>query len=332
MIDINLLKTNQGDDLINYISGPYSPYSVFTAQEWSQFRADTPLTLTFDEIKRLRSIGDPIDLEEVQRIYLSLSRLLSCHVEAVQKLFQKRQQFLHQEDTIKTPFIIGISGSVAVGKSTTARILQELLKRWTSSFKVDLVTTDGFLYPNAVLQKKNRMNRKGFPDSYDIKKLLSFLSAIKAGIGNVSVPLYSHMTYDVVENKEAIIDRPDILIVEGINVLQVSNFLNDKKIMPFVSDFFDFSIYVDAETEMIRHWYLDRFKRLRKTAFQNPESYFHRYALLNEEEAFKIAENLWHTINLKNLQENILPTRPRANLILRKGRNHLVEYVALRKL
>ncbi|WP_409361492.1 type I pantothenate kinase [Bartonella heixiaziensis] len=332
MIDMILSKINQKDTRIKPISDQHSPYSVFTAQEWSQFRADTPLTLSFDEIKRLRSIGDPIDLEEVQRIYLSLSRLLSCHVEAVQELFQKRQQFLHRKETPKTPFIIGIAGSVAVGKSTTARILQELLKRWTSSFKVDLITTDGFLYPNAVLQQKNRMNRKGFPDSYDIKKLLDFLSAIKAGVENVSAPLYSHMTYDVLENQTVTINRPDILIIEGINVLQVSDLPKDGKIIPFVSDFFDFSIYVDAETEVIRCWYLERFKRLRKTAFKNPESYFHRYALLNEEEALEIAENIWQTINLKNLQENILPTRPRSNLILRKGKNHLVEYVALRRL
>ncbi|WP_343056827.1 type I pantothenate kinase [Bartonella callosciuri] len=314
------------------MSDRYSPYRVFTAQEWSRFRADTPLTLTFDEIKRLRSIDDPIDLEEVQRIYLSLSRLLSCHVEAVQELFYKRQKFLQQKGAKKTPFIIGIAGSVAVGKSTTARILQELLKRWTSSLKVDLITTDGFLYPNAVLQKKNRMNRKGFPDSYDIEKLLNFLSSIKAGIGNIRAPLYSHMTYDVLENQTITINHPDILIIEGINVLQVRDLPKDGKVIPFVSDFFDFSIYVDAETEVIRHWYLERFKHLRKTAFQNPKSYFHRYALMHEEESLKIAENIWQTINLKNLQENILPTRPRSNLILRKGKDHLVEYVALRRL
>nr|WP_246588221.1 type I pantothenate kinase [Bartonella raoultii] len=332
MIDTTLSKIHQENNLIKSISDRYSPYHIFTAQEWSQFRADTPLTLTFDEIKRLRSMNDPIDLEEVQRIYLSLSRLLSCHVEAVQELFRKRQQFLHQKGSRKTPFIIGIAGSVAVGKSTTARILQELLKRWASNLKVDLVTTDGFLYPNAILEQKNRMNRKGFPDSYDIKKLLSFLSAIKAGVGHVHAPLYSHITYDVLENQTMLIDRPDILIVEGINVLQVNDLPKDGKIIPFVSDFFDFSIYVDAETDIIHRWYLERFKRLRKTAFQNPESYFHRYALLNEKEALKIADDLWQTINLKNLQENILPTRPRSNLILRKGKNHLVEYVALRRL
>ncbi|WP_336278795.1 type I pantothenate kinase [Bartonella sp. CB175] len=329
---MTISKIDQENNLVKSTSDRYSPYTVFTAQEWYQFRADTPLTLTFDEIKRLRSINDPIDLDEVQRIYLSLSRLLSCHVEAEQELFQKRQQFLHQEGTKKTPFIIGIAGSVAVGKSTTARILQELLKRWKPNLKVDLITTDGFLYPNSVLKQKNRMDRKGFPDSYDIKRLLRFLSAIKAGIGNIRAPLYSHTIYDVLENQSIIIDRPDILIVEGINVLQVSDLPKDGKIIPFVSDFFDFSIYVDAETEVIRCWYLERFRRLRKTAFQNPESYFHRYALLNEKDALKIADNLWKTINLKNLQENILPTRPRSNLILRKGKNHLVEYVALRRL
>nr|WP_200903960.1 type I pantothenate kinase [Bartonella ancashensis] len=319
------------------MSKQYSLYNIFTAQEWAQFRADTPLTLTFDEIKCLRSIEDPIDLEEVERIYLSLSRLLSCHVETVQNLFLKRQQFLCQKDIKKTPFIIGISGSVAVGKSTTARILQELLKRWMPNFKVDLITTDGFLYSNAVLQEKNRMNRKGFPDSYDIKKLLHFLSSVKAGIGNVRAPLYSHLTYDILENQTITIDHPDILIVEGVNVLQVGDFQKNKKSntassIPFVSDFFDFSIYVDAQIDMICHWYLERFKRLRKTAFQNPESYFYRYALLSEEAALEIAQNIWRTINLKNLLENILPTRFRANLILRKGKNHLVEYVALRKL
>lgn len=316
---------------LNRTQEQYSPYCIFTAQEWSRFRANTPLTLTFDEIEYLRSIDDPIDLEEVQRIYLPLSRLLSYHIETMQELFQKRREFLYQENTEKVPFIIAISGSVAVGKSTTARILQELLKRWISGLKVDLVTTDGFLYPNVILQKKNRLNRKGFPDSYDIKKLIRFLSNIKAGMRNVSAPLYSHIAYDVLENQYTIIDNPDILIIEGLNLLQVNACSKNGEIVPFVSDFLDFSIYVDAETSVIHRWYLERFKRLRRTAFQRPESYFHRYALLDENEASKIAENLWRTINLKNLQENILPTRPRAHLILHKGKNHFVEYVALRK-
>lgn len=314
------------------LTGKYLPYTLFSAQEWAAFRADTPLTLTFDEVKRLRSIGDPIDLEEVQRIYLSLSRLLSAHVEASQMLLRQRRRFLQMKDTVKTPFIIGIAGSVAVGKSTTARILQELLKRWPSSPKVALVTTDGFLHPNAVLQEQNRMERKGFPDSYDTGALLRFLSDIKTGLRHVRAPLYSHLTYDVLKGKFITIDRPDILIIEGVNVLQVHSLPRDGKAVPFVSDFFDFSIYIDAATESIHKWYLNRFIKLRETAFQNPQSFFHRYAGIKFEEACKAAEDLWVNINLKNLEENILPTRPRADLILQKGDNHMVEQVALRKL
>jgi len=313
-------------------SGKYLPYNLFSAKEWAAFRADTPLTLTFDEVKRLRSIGDPIDLAEVQRIYLSLSRLLSAHVESSQLLFQQRRSFMQMKETVKTPFIIGIAGSVAVGKSTTARILQELLKRWPSSPKVDLVTTDGFLYPNAVLQSLGRMDRKGFPESYDTKALLHFLSDIKAGLRNVKAPLYSHLTYDVLEGAYLTIDRPDILIVEGVNVLQVNPLPRDGKAVPFVSDFFDFSIYIDAATDSIHTWYMNRFTKLRQTAFLKPESFFHRYADMDLQKARSVAEALWASINLKNLEENILPTRPRADLILHKGADHMVEKVALRKL
>ena len=310
----------------------YSPYRFFTAEQWSQFRADTPLTLTAEEVRQLRSLNDPIDISEVRRIYLSLSRLLSAHVESSQLLFRQRQQFLSTGDDIKTPFVIGIAGSVAVGKSTTARILKQLLARWPSSPKVDLVTTDGFLYPNAILNAQKIMDRKGFPESYDIGQLLRFLSAIKAGQPNVKAPKYSHLTYDVLDNEFDIVDRPDILIFEGINVLQARNLPADGKIVPMVSDFFDFSIYIDAEEDQIHTWYIDRFMRLRETAFKKPESYFHRYAEVSEADALKIAEGLWANTNLKNLRENILPTRPRADLILRKGKNHLIEEVALRKL
>ncbi len=310
----------------------YSPYRFFTAEEWSQFRADTPLTLTAEEVRQLRSLNDPIDISEVRRIYLSLSRLLSAHVESSQLLFQQRQRFLSMDNDIKTPFVIGIAGSVAVGKSTTARILKQLLARWPSSPKVDLVTTDGFLYPNAILNAQKIMDRKGFPESYDIGQLLRFLSAIKAGQPNVKAPKYSHLTYDVLDSEFDIVDRPDILIFEGINVLQARNLPADGKIVPMVSDFFDFSIYIDAEEEQIHSWYIDRFMRLRETAFKKPESYFHRYAEVSEADALKIAEGLWGNTNLKNLRENILPTRPRADLILRKGKNHLIEEVALRKL
>jgi type I pantothenate kinase len=313
-------------------SATYSPYHQFTSEEWAKFRADTPLTLTADEVTRLRSLDDPIDLNEVRRIYLSLSRLLSSHVEASQLLFRQRNRFLSLSDVAKTPFIIGIAGSVAVGKSTTARILQELLARWPSSPKVDLITTDGFLYPNAVLQRENLMDRKGFPESYDIGAVLRFLSAIKAGEPNVKAPRYSHLTYDVLPSEFTLVDRPDILIFEGINVLQSRALPADGKIVPIVSDFFDFSIYIDADEALIHNWYVQRFMKLRETAFRDPSSFFNRYAAIDENAARAVAEGLWENINLKNLRQNIMPTRPRADLILRKGKNHLIETVALRKL
>ena len=310
----------------------YSPYRFFSAERWAEFRADTPLTLTADEVRRLSSMYDPIDLDEVRRIYLSLSRLLYAHVESSQMLFRQRQVFFGGSDVVKTPFIIGMAGSVAVGKSTTARVLKELLRRWPSSPKVDLVTTDGFLYPNELLRRTNLMERKGFPDSYDVGALLRFLSAIKSGQENVRAPVYSHLTYDVMPGEYVTIDRPDILIFEGLNVLQPRELPQDGKFVPFVSDFFDFSIYIDADEALIHHWYITRFMRLRETAFRNPESFFHRYSQLSEDAARAIAEGLWSNINLKNLRENILPTRPRADLILRKGEDHRTEEVALRKL
>ena len=310
----------------------YSPYKFFTAEEWAQFRADTPLTLSAGEVTRLRSLNDPIDLDEVRRIYLSLSRLLSAHVESSQILFAQRKHFLNLSNDQKTPFVIGIAGSVAVGKSTTARILKELLSRWPSSPKVDLITTDGFLQPNAWLEEHQFMERKGFPESYNMPSLLKFLSAIKAGQAKVPAPLYSHLSYDVLPDQFQIVDRPDILIFEGINVLQSRDLPADGKIVPMVSDFFDFSIYIDADEALIHRWYVDRFMRLRKTAFVDPKSYFHRYSEITDAAALERAEYLWKNINLKNLRQNILPTRPRADLILRKGKDHLVEQVSLRKL
>ncbi len=318
------------DDQLN--ESDWSPYRHFTAERWATFRADTPLTLSADEVQRLRSLNDPIDLDEVRRIYLSLSRLLSAHVESSQALFRQRARFLNLDDAVKTPFIIGVAGSVAVGKSTTARVLKELLSRWPSSPKVDLITTDGFLMPNAALRERKLMERKGFPDSYDVGAILRFLSAIKAGEVNVRAPLYSHLSYDVLPDEYQVIDRPDILIFEGINVLQVRELPEGGRTIPFVSDFFDFSIYIDADETLIHNWYVDRFMRLRETAFRKPESFFHRYAQLSEDSVRAIAEGLWANINLKNLRENILPTRPRADLILRKGPDHLVERVWLRKL
>lgn len=310
----------------------YSPYRFFSAERWAEFRADTPLTLTEAEVQRLSSLYDPIDLDEVRHIYLSMSRLLSAHVESSQMLFRQRKAFFGSDEVAKTPYIIGMAGSVAVGKSTTARVLKELLARWPSSPKVDLVTTDGFLLPNEVLRRENLMERKGFPDSYDVGALLRFLSAIKSGERDVHAPVYSHLTYDVMPGEFITIDRPDILIFEGLNVLQPRDLPKDGNFVPFVSDFFDFSIYIDAEEELIHSWYIKRFMKLRQTAFRNPESFFHRYSQLSDEAAHAIAEGLWANINLKNLRENILPTRPRADLILRKGEDHRVVEVALRKL
>ena len=309
-----------------------SPYLQFTAAEWAAFRADTPLDLSAEEVRALRSFGDPIELDEVRRIYLSLSRLLSAHVEATQRLFRQRKRFFGvPEDARQTPFVIGIAGSVSVGKSTTARLLKLLLARWPGSPKVALVTTDGFLKPNARLEAEGLMGRKGFPESYDTGAILSFLAAVKAG-ERVEAPVYSHLTYDVVPGKRLIVDRPDILVFEGINVLQVREPPADGLAVPMVSDFFDFSIYVDADEALIHDWYVHRFMALRQTAFRDPASYFHRYATLPEEQALATAERLWREINLVNLHANILPTRPRADLILRKGADHLIERVALRRL
>lgn len=310
----------------------FSPYRTFAADRWAEFRADTPLTLTAQDLDRLRSLGDPINLDEVRRIYLSLSRLLSAHVESSQILFQQRKRFLNLDEATKTPFIIGIAGSVAVGKSTTARILRELLRRWPSSPRVAHVTTDGFLFPNEILREKGLMERKGFPESYDVNALMNFLGAIKAGRGEVRAPFYSHLVYDVVPNEFITIDRPDILIFEGINVLQPRQLPKDGKVVPFVSDYFDFAIYIDADEKLIHKWYVERFMKLRETAFRDPKSFFHRYTALTEDAALSIAENLWTNINMKNLVENILPTRPRADLILTKGPDHLVKEVSLRKL
>ena len=308
-----------------------SPYRIFSRAEWAALRADTPMTLRGDEMTRLRSLHDRLDMSEVEDIYLPLSRLLSLYVAAMQRLFRVQQGFLGTEDS-KMPFIIGVAGSVAVGKSTTARVLQALLARWPNVPKVDLITTDGFLFPNAVLQREGLMERKGFPESYDLPALLRFLSDVKAGRRPVRAPIYSHLIYDVLPNRWVEIDRPDILIVEGLNVLQTGRPPKDGSAIPYVSDFFDFSVYLDAGENLLLRWYVDRFLTLRVTAFRDPKSYFHRYSKLSDEEAVETATSIWTRINLVNLHENILPTRRRARLILRKGESHQVEEVALRKL
>jgi len=308
-----------------------SPYRAFSRAEWAALRADTPMTLEPGEIAQLRSLNDRLDIAEVEEIYLPLSRLLSMYVAATQRLFVAQQQFLGTEDA-KMPYIIGVGGSVAVGKSTTARVLQALLARWPNVPKVALVTTDGFLFPNAVLQQEGLMEKKGFPESYDLTALLRFLSDVKAGIRPARAPVYSHLMADVMSNQWIEIDHPDILIVEGVNVLLAGRPPKDGKAIPFVSDFFDFSIYLDADEDVLRHWYVDRFLTLRSTAFRDPVSYFHRYAKLSDAEAIETATSIWTRINLANLHENILPTRQRADLILEKGANHMVEEVALRRL
>jgi type I pantothenate kinase len=309
----------------------YNPYRLFTREQWAELRNDTPMTLEPGEFNKLRSMHDRLDIKEVEEIYLPLSRLLSIYVDATQRLYYSQRQFLGIRDR-KVPYIIGVAGSVAVGKSTTARVLQAMLARWSPRPKVDMVTTDGFLYPNALLERQGLMQKKGFPESYDLPLLLSFLSDIKSGRAKVRAPVYSHLTYDIVPNQWIEVDEPDILIVEGVNVLQTGPLPRDGKAVPVVSDFFDFSVYIDAEEAVLRQWYVKRFLALRDTAFTDPKSYFHRYALLSDDEAIATAVAIWERTNLANLEDNILPTRPRATAILKKGADHVVETVALRRL
>ena len=308
-----------------------SPFRRFTRDEWAKLRADTPLTLNIDDLRKLQSLHDPISLDEVVAIYLPLSRLLALYVAATQGLFKATQRFLGAEDG-KVPYIIGIAGSVAVGKSTTARVLQALLTRWPNTPKVQLVTTDGFLRPNAALIRDGLLERKGFPESYDGTALIRFLSEVKAGRRDVVAPVYSHLVYDVVPGETIIVDRPDILIVEELNVLLPNRLSREDKLIPFVSDFFDFSVFLHADDALLEKWYVERFMRLRETAFRDPRSYFHKYADLDDDDARSTARSIWTRINLVNLHENILPTRPRASLLLTKGASHRIEEVALRKL
>ncbi len=307
----------------------FSTYTNFERADWAALRASTPLTLSESDLVELQGLNEALSMDEVVEVYLPLSRLLNLHVAATRELERVTDRFLGKSAT-PSPYIIAVGGSVAVGKSTTSRVLRALLARWQDHPRVDLVTTDGFLLPNKVLQERGLMERKGFPESYDVRRLVRFVADLKAGAAAVSSPVYSHLVYDIVPGEE-VIRQPDILILEGLNVLQGSGG-RDQTGAGFVSDYFDFSLYVDAEPGLIEQWFLQRFRRLRETAFRDPQSYFRKYADLSEEEATAFASRVWSRINARNLRENILPTRERAHLILEKGENHRVERVRLRRL
>ncbi|MGO1950693.1 MAG: type I pantothenate kinase [Mycobacteriaceae bacterium] len=306
-----------------HIPAEHSPYIELRRSQWQTLRRSMPQVLSAEELETLRGVGEDIDMNEVSEVYLPLSRLIDLRFQAMRRLNDATETFLG-EDMPHVPFIIGVSGSVAVGKSTTSRLLQVLLQRWESRPRVDLITTDGFLYPADELNRRHMMGRKGYPESYDQRALLKFVTAVKSGAPRVPAPVYSHERYDRLDEQH-IVDRPDILIVEGLNVLQTGPTL-------MVSDLFDFSVYVDAERGDIERWYIERFLKLKNTAFQKPGAHFHYYAGLSDEDAHVVAREIWQTVNLPNLVENVLPTRVRASLVLRKGPNHLVESVRMRKI
>jgi len=308
-----------------------SPYVELDRASWARLRDQHPLNLTQEDVARLRGLGERLDLAEVEQVYLPLSRLLNFYVGATAGLHRITTDFLGEQPE-RTPFVIGVAGSVAVGKSTTARILRELLARWPGTPSVELLTTDGFLYPNAELERRGLLERKGFPESYDRRSLLRFVAEVKSGKDEVSAPVYSHLTYDIVPGERTVVRHPDVLIVEGLNVLQAPRVRADGRTGLAVSDFFDFSVYVDARTEDIKRWYVERFLGLRETTFRDPSSYFHRYAGLTDEQARETAIGIWDSINERNLVDNVVTTRGRANLVLSKGEDHSVRRVRLRKL
>ncbi|PWD52431.1 type I pantothenate kinase [Serinibacter arcticus] len=308
-----------------------TPFVELDRRDWSRLSASTPLPLTADDVARLRGMSDPIDLAEVDTVYRPLSRLLGLYVAGVGGVHAATSTFLGERAT-RTPFVIGVAGSVAVGKSTAARVLVEMLRRWPETPHVELVTTDGFLLPNAELERRGLMQRKGFPESYDRRALLRFLTRVKSGAPEVDAPVYDHLRYDVVPDRTVTVRRPDVLVVEGLNVLQPARPGRDGAASLAVSDFFDFSIYVDARARDIERWYVDRFLRLRRTAFAQPGSYFRRYADLDDAEATATARDIWRRINEPNLRANIVPTRSRASLVMTKDAEHRIQRVLLRKL